>query len=159
MEVVASKLIDTPILFQQKKDVVFIYNPGYMCNWIRGYYTKNPEDAERGIYTDIATGWNVSKLDDFIRNYDLDKGLWNMHTEGWFSEKMNKVLDYVPFGDSITRIIKTMDIALHRYNMGNQVLECYVGLSKGVLVYTIRAREDLGNVGQIVFVNDYEIKC
>ena len=157
MDVVASKLIDTPILFQQKKDVVFIYNPGYMCNWIRGYYTSNPEDAKKGIYKDIATGWNVSKLDDFIRNYDLDKGIWNMHTEGWFNDKMNKVLDYVPFGDTITRIIKTMDIALHRYHMSNQVVECYVGLSKGILVYTIRAREDLGNVGQIVFVNDYTI--
>ena len=158
MELVTSVLIDTPILFKQDKSIVFIYNPGSMSTWIRGYPTKDSEDANNRVYFDIVTGWKVTKLDDFINIFDLNQGDWKVHSQGWFTDKMNKVLDNYCFGSSVTRILKSMDILIHRYNL--KVIQCFIDLNRGVLVYTIRTIDEQGpKDGMIVFENTLEIEA
>jgi hypothetical protein len=125
-----------------------------MCHWIRGYYAKDEEKTKKGIYTDIGTGWDVSKLEDFVKAFDLDKATYKMHANGWFTDKMNIILNNSPFGESAVRIFKTMDILIRRYDV--KISECYVDLSRGLIVYTVNSSID--TKGQIVFEGIIEIQ-
>ena len=92
-----------------------------------------------------------------------------MHATGWFTDKMNLILDNSPFGENAARIFKTMDILIRRYNV--KVSECYVDLARGLIVYTVDTVVDSNGIepeyldpkitpavrGQIVFEGIPEI--
>lgn len=159
MEIINNTLVDTPVLFKFKafqKECILIQNPGYMDKWIRGYPTGKEDLDSKNIYRDIATGWLLCKLNDFIKNYNLSKGIWNMRSIGYFDAKVAKAIKNIQFGNTFSSIFKSMDIMIRKLKIEKKVISCYIDLRKGRLVYEFENDVPESGTGMIVFINEID---